>query len=86
MKTLAMLSLILMPFLHCQAEVQNNQMWVSEDWDYLYFKVTLVPEEDSPFHWGVWGLERGTHIFEAPFFIRPYTFSHSESCPCLQYR
>lgn len=86
MKILAMLSLLLLPFMSCQSEMQNSEIWLSEDWRVIYFKITLVPEEDSAFHWGVWGLERGNHVFEASFYERPFLFEHSEKCSCLEYR
>lgn len=60
----------------------HENVWFSDNWQKLYIEIILVPEEDDPFHWGVWGLERGTHIFEVEFFTSERKFIHSEDCPC----
>jgi hypothetical protein len=68
---------------HCKAYFQKSIIYISSDFQKIYFELNLVPEEDSPFHYAVWGQERGTHIFEAPFVI-PYKFLHSDDCRCKQ--
>lgn len=79
--------LFLSVFIVCFDDVkldQTNPMWFSENFQTLYFQVHLVPEEDSPFHYGRWGRERGTHIYEVDFSDKTYIFTHSELCPCSE--
>ena len=65
--------------------VQINPMWFSEDFNTFFIKVVLVPEEDSPFHYGFWGNERGTHIYQVDFSNHNKEFKHSPTCNCSGY-
>lgn len=67
-------------------EFQETKVWFAEDWHRLYIEIVLVPEEDSPFHYGVWGYDRGTHLFEIGFLGDKSNISHSPDCLCGSHR
>lgn len=79
-------SIGLISHLNSEEHVWNSHkectVWFSNDWQKLYFFITLDPEEDSPFHYGIWGIDRGTHLFEISFFNTKRDFIHSTECPC----
>lgn len=83
------LLIVIMPSI-CNANVfkeepvKDAKVWFSYDWHTTYFEFSLDPEEDTPFHYGVWGLERGTHIFEMSLRDQTREFKHSEICPCIR--
>ena len=61
--------------------LHDCKCWFSNDWTTLYISTTLLPE-DSPFHFGAWGIEKGSHIFEISIFDTNKYFNHSKICPC----
>jgi hypothetical protein len=84
-KILICLGMISFPLLAEQGQpaeqTQTIELRFSRNWNQLRMLIELVPEEDSPFHFGVWGIDRGTHLFELNFW-GDRKLKHSGNCPC----